>query len=176
MNPSWRIRGAAPSDAAAIAELHAESWRLTYRGILPDAYLDGPVGAERLRLWTERLALTQSQRPFTAVAECDRPVGFVCVLRQDDPQWGLCLDNLHVLPAFRSHGLGRVLFAEALKWTVKTAPGRPLYLWVFEANRRAAEFYERLGGRAVESCLHEAVAGLSAVSVRYVWRNPAHLI
>ena len=176
MNPAWRIRDAVPADAAVIAELHAENWRLTYRGILPDAYLDGPVGTERFQLWTERLALPQSQRPFTAVAECDRPVGFVCVLRENDPQWGLCLDNLHVLPAFRSQGLGRVLFAEAAKWTIRTAPGLPLYLWVFEANRRAAEFYERLGGRAVETCIHEAAAGMAAVSVRYVWRNPAHLI
>jgi hypothetical protein len=49
-------RPATEADTAAIAELHAESWRLHYRGSFPDAFLDGDVGAERLAEWTERLA------------------------------------------------------------------------------------------------------------------------
>ena len=172
MNPSFRIRYAVPGDADAIAHLHAESWRLTYRGILPDAYLDGPIAAERRRLWTDRLTLPDPSRPFVALAERDALAGFVCVLREEDPPWGLCLDNLHVLPAFRSQGLGRALFAEAVRWTMRHGPGRPLHLWVFETNPQAAEFYERLGGKPVERCVKEAVAGMPAMSVRYVWQHP----
>ena len=171
MTPFIRIRPATAADAAAIARLHAESWRLTYRGILPDAYLDGPIAEERLGLWTARLALPAAQRPFVLVAESAELAGFVCVLRNADAGWGLCLDNLHVLPRFRSKGLGRRLFAEAVRWAVATAPGKPLHLWVFEANRDAARFYERLGGEAVETCIKEAVAGMPARSVRYAWRD-----
>jgi GNAT superfamily N-acetyltransferase len=171
MNAAFRIRAAAPADAGAIAGLHAESWRLTYRGILPDAYLDGPVAAERLRLWTHRLALPEPVRPFVALAECDVPAGFVCVLPEEDPAWGLCLDNLHVLPAFRSQGLGRALMAEAARWAAATAPGRPLHLWVFAANRSAIAFYERLGAEAVERRIKAAIPDMAAPSVRYVWRD-----
>jgi GNAT superfamily N-acetyltransferase len=171
MNPAIRIREATAADAEAIARLHAESWRLTYRGILPDAYLDGPIAEERLGLWTARLALTAAQRPFVHVAESAELAGFVCVLRDEDPVWGLCLDNLHVLPRFRSRGLGRRLFAEAVRWAVAAAPGEPLHLWVFDANRDAARFYEGLGGEVVERCVKEAVAGMPAPSIRYAWRD-----
>lgn len=176
MTPPVRIRPATAADAAAIARLHAESWRLTYRGILPDAYLEGPIAQERLGLWTERLSLPEAQRPFVHLAESAQLSGFVCVLRSADPEWGLCLDNLHVLPPFRSRGLGRRLFAEAVRWAVAAAPGEPLHLWVFEANRDAARFYEGLGGEAVERCVKEAVAGMPAPSIRYAWHDLAFLL
>jgi hypothetical protein len=34
-----RIREATIADVAAIAKVHAESWRTTYKGLLPDDYL-----------------------------------------------------------------------------------------------------------------------------------------
>jgi GNAT superfamily N-acetyltransferase len=172
MNAAVVIRPAQPEDAAAVARVHAESWRITYRGILPDAYLDGPVYAERLQLWTDRLALPDAQRPFVRLAEADAPAGFVCVLRDDHPRWGLCLDNLHVLPAFRSLGIGRALMAEAARWAVVTAPGRPLHLWVFAANRAAIDFYECLGAEPVEHRIKAPVAGMTAPSIRYCWDDP----
>jgi hypothetical protein len=48
-------RPANPSDAEAIASLHARSWRENYRGALHDAFLDGDLREERLRVWHERL-------------------------------------------------------------------------------------------------------------------------
>lgn len=49
------FRLAAATDAAAIADLHAQSWRRHYRGAYSDAFLDGDVAADRLAAWTERL-------------------------------------------------------------------------------------------------------------------------
>jgi excinuclease ABC subunit A len=45
-------RAATPHDIEAIARLHADSWRRHYHGALPDAYLDGDLVAERLRVDT----------------------------------------------------------------------------------------------------------------------------
>jgi len=33
-------------------------------------------------------------------------VGFACMMLDKDPQWGACLDNLHVMPGWRSRGDG----------------------------------------------------------------------
>ena len=49
-------------DAAAIATLHAESWRTAYRGLVPDAFLDGPVVEDRMHLWRKRLNGLASNR------------------------------------------------------------------------------------------------------------------
>jgi hypothetical protein len=34
------LRPATVADAAAISHIHVESWRTTYRGVVPDAFLD----------------------------------------------------------------------------------------------------------------------------------------
>jgi len=34
------IRRATPADARAIAQVRVDAWRVTYRGMIPDAYLD----------------------------------------------------------------------------------------------------------------------------------------
>ncbi len=50
------IRVAHPDDADALAAAHIEGWRVGYRGLLPDEFLDAPDFAaqrlERWRLWT----------------------------------------------------------------------------------------------------------------------------
>jgi hypothetical protein len=49
-------RSAEPSDVDAIASLHTRSWRENYRGAFSDAFLDGELPEERLRVWRARLA------------------------------------------------------------------------------------------------------------------------
>ena len=45
------IRPAALEDAPAVGSLHARSWKVAYRGILPDVLLDGITE----EAWIERL-------------------------------------------------------------------------------------------------------------------------
>ena len=49
-------RPATVTDADRIAALHARSWQETYRGIMPDEFLDNEVENERLAVWQERFA------------------------------------------------------------------------------------------------------------------------
>jgi hypothetical protein len=35
------LRRAEPADAMEVARVHVRSWQVAYRGLLPDAYLDG---------------------------------------------------------------------------------------------------------------------------------------
>ncbi|HEV7706783.1 MAG TPA: GNAT family N-acetyltransferase [Asanoa sp.] len=62
------FRPALTSDAAAVAALHADSWRRYYRGAYADAYLDGDIDADRLAVWSARLAAADPRR-VTIVAE-----------------------------------------------------------------------------------------------------------
>ena len=41
------LRPAEPVDAMAVARVHVRSWQVGYRGLLPDAYLDGLRAEER---------------------------------------------------------------------------------------------------------------------------------
>ena len=169
---SLTYRQATSADAEAIASLHTVNWREAYRGILPDAYLDGPIVGERLDLWRSRFASPGADRHFVLLAESEGDlVGFVCVLLDEEPQWGACLDNLHVLPGWRSRGIGRELFGRAARWSMSTEPGWGLHLWVLEANLGARRFYEALDGEIVERRHKNVAVGVTVPAVRYLWHE-----
>jgi hypothetical protein len=49
------VRAATEQDAGAISHVHVQSWRTTYTGVVPEAYLDGLNETERVPLWREWL-------------------------------------------------------------------------------------------------------------------------
>jgi len=166
------FRLATLADSQRIASLHTVSWRDAYRGILPDAYLEGPIVDERATHWQSRLSSPGTHRRYVLLAEAEGTlVAFVCVLLDEEPLWGACLDNLHVLPGLQGLGLGRRLFSKAAQWVMSNEPGWPIHLWVFEANDGARRFYDALSGEVVEYGLKRAPGGADIPSLRYVWRD-----
>ena len=59
--PGLTYRVATLADAGVVADLHADSWRRHYRGAYADSFLDGDVVADRLQVWSERLANPQAK-------------------------------------------------------------------------------------------------------------------
>ena len=170
------FRDATLADGDAIAELHTASWRRFYRGILPDVYLDGPVPEERRRVWTDRLSNTRQDRQRVHIAlDGSIPVGFTCVLADEEPEPGILLDNLHVLESHQGLGIGRQLFRKSVHWANQLEPGRPMHLWVFEANRQAMQFYNALRGKMVDRQL-KRIAGVDVPSVCYVWEDLGKMV
>ncbi len=169
------LRTALPSDAAAVATLHAESWRATYRGMFSDDYLDGDIVEERTAIWSQRLqAPADNQLVLLAVDEDDL-LGFVCAYGNDDRSWGTLVDNLHVRGDQQGRGLGRLLLGEAAAWSQRLYPAVGLYLWVLEGNTRARRFYESLGARHEDSETTESPGG-TVTGLRYVWPDIDSLV
>lgn len=170
------IRAAEPADADAIAALHADSWRRSYRGMMPDVYLDGDVLDDRRRVWRERFAAPRPDQRAWLVVDQAGAAGFVCLFGDGDPVLGAYVDNLHVRHDQQGGGLGAALLRRAAAWTLAERPGSGLYLLAKEANGPARGFYRRLG--AVEDA-REVVAdpgGGSGPAVRCVWPDPARLL
>jgi GNAT superfamily N-acetyltransferase len=139
---------------------------------LSDAYLDDEIAEERKRLWRAHFLAPGIDRRYVLLVEINKKlVGFVCVLLDEEPAWGACLDNLHIRPEHRSQGLGRQLFAKSTKWVMSKEPGWPIHLWVFEANHPARRFYERFSGEVVERNIKEMPGGAQVPSLRYVWHD-----
>lgn len=133
-----KLRAATPLDREAIAAVQAESWRTTYREMLPDAYLDDKVEAELIRHWANVEILPKD---VVLVAEDDQIVGFIAIWCDPDP----FIDNLHILPNRQSKGTGRKLMYAAAE-ELQRLGYTTAYLWVLENNLRAIRFYESLGG------------------------------
>ncbi|MBW4635023.1 MAG: hypothetical protein KME30_24920 [Iphinoe sp. HA4291-MV1] len=73
------VREARLDDALAIALVHVDTWRSTYRGIVPDDYLASLSYEKRESLWVHILSTAKESHPFTYVAEDEvgQIVGFV---------------------------------------------------------------------------------------------------
>lgn len=175
-----RFRTGGPDDAGAVALLHADSWRRTYRGVYADSYLDDDLAAERTAVWSARLAAPGDS--LTLLAEDGTgPVGFVHVVFGDDPHWGSLVDNLHVAHERRRRGIGEALLTRAAEAVAARAPGGPLYLWVHARNTSAQGFYAALGGRNVETAPVPPPGGRperlhgTAEKYRFAWPDAAAL-
>jgi GNAT superfamily N-acetyltransferase len=168
----FMLRRARAADEAAVARLHADSWRATYRGVLRDAFLDGPVDADRRDLWRTRF--TELDRPdqLLLVKEEGAEIqGFACAFFAADPEWGTLLDNLHVLPGLKGRGLGRGLML-AVAEHIRSLEHPPLlHLWVYEGNLNARSFYEAMGGVRTACVTELAPDGAQVNALRYAWQD-----
>lgn len=169
------LRRAGAQDWAAVAAIHAASWRSAYRGIYPDSYLDQEAPEERRVFWRSALAEMDAEVDAVFLAEDDgEPVGFACLLSEAEAA-GPLLDNLHVLPDRKGGGIGRRLIAAAAAWLAAKEPGAALQLGVWKDNVAARGFYARLGGREVGEHVLATPGGGTARQVRVRWEKASDL-
>jgi GNAT superfamily N-acetyltransferase len=171
------FRRAQSADAPAIATLHALSWRTTYRGILRDEFLDGPLLENRLNLWGSRLKDAARKDQLIMVGERAGDIqAFACAFLDADPDWGTLLDNLHVVPNLKGGGLGRKLMSQVAEWVLQQESSPRLHLWAYADNTAARHFYERLGGMNTAFVAEDAPDGTTINAVRYSWRDVTSLV
>lgn len=163
-----RIRKARRRDLAAIARLHALSWRDSYRWLLPDDYLENEVDQELQRHWTET-PIESDDLVLVAEGQNGRILGFIAVWCRPEP----FIDNLHVAPDGRSQGLGTRLMVAAARCLLERGKST-VFLSVFEDNRRAVAFYERLGGKRTDRMI-KPVFGNDVLQVKFEWADLAEL-
>ena len=171
-----QYRLARVTDAAAIAKLHVESWRVAYRGMFPDDFLDNEAADDRAKVWRERFADPDLEKTtITILAESSGELmGFAHSIIDEDATSGTLLDNLHVRRTEHRSGIGTRLMVETAE-RLATLGRSTLYLWVLEDNDGARAFYRALGG---EECGRGSVAdgpsnpSLPAVpSLRICWQE-----
>lgn len=171
------IRLAKSTDLKAIASLHATNWRLAYRGMLSDHYLDVELDHDRLTDWQQRFAEPPPQQ-YVVVAEDNHGelIGFACAYGQYDPDVGTLVENLHAHPAHRNTGIGKALLAHMASWSTTHFPGDAMHLWVLSANLPAIGFYQRMGAVADKSAIWDAPGGSRVPEMRFTWTRPDILV
>lgn len=171
-----RLRQAESTDYVAIAKLHADNWKLHYRGILSDNYLDNEADYERLNTWHQRLLSPAVNQFVTVATSADIVVGFCCVYLDHDPSFGSLIDNLHVSFDRLKSGIGKRLVKEAAKYISDHAKNKKMYLWVYESNLNARLAYEKLGGVNFETVEKESNDGIIARACRIIWADASGLL
>jgi len=133
------IRPALPSDAAGLATL-ANALDCDQGG-------DGKVHSEATVL-RAAFAAEPAVR-FVVATQAAEPVGYAMFARfysSDTAETGSYLNDLYVIPALRSAGIGRRLITAVAAATAE-AGGSFIWTGVYSANTRARAFYAALGAR-----------------------------
>lgn len=143
------IRPATQTDLADIAGVLVDGWRTTFRGRLPDAFLDS-LSCEQQEVRHRRIMQTPGTVYFVAVEPADGGiVGFANggATRDEGFAQPAELYALYVRQPYQRRGIGQALFrsvADSLRQAGKSA----MLVWVL-ADNPCRPFYQRLGGREI---------------------------
>jgi ribosomal protein S18 acetylase RimI-like enzyme len=165
------IRRAGDDDARGLAEVHIETWRAAYRGMIPAAYLASLSVAAREGTWRERFrVLPADRRPWVATDK-DEIVGFVVAGPEhlDDDTVNTDMGEVYAInvsPGCWSRGVGRNLLARAER-DLREHGYPAAILWCLADNFRARAFYERHGWQFEGTTKTREFGGTDVEEVRY---------
>lgn len=171
------IRAADPTDAAAIARVHVDSWRIAYRGLVPDEYLANLSHEDSEDTWRRILGERDGKCLFVADVDAAGVVAFALGgpgRSRDpvDPAYQGELWGMHILEEYRRRGLGRALAREVVRWLAAKGM-HSMFVW-FLQDAPARLFYEALGGRLLRVTQIE-IGGARLNYVAYGWLDTRSL-
>lgn len=170
------LRLAQLADAQRIAEIHVQSWRETYKGIMPNDLLAEQSVESRAQMWTYILQKQAKSARVIVVEQTDGAiVGFAACGEQRSqslPYPGEFY-AVYVLKAAQRQGYGRDLMIDMSEHLVKKKLDSAA-LWVVRENLPARKFYESIGGDVVAE-REDKRPSVTLVEVAYAWDNlPIH--
>ncbi len=169
------IREANLADVSAIAKVHVNTWRTTYRKIMPEDFLANLSYEKRETGWIQILSNT-AQDNFTYVAEdVEQIVGFANggLERTGDPVYKGELNAIYILEKYQRQGIGHN-FVSIVAARLVQAGISSMLVWVL-ADNPACRFYENLGGQKVKEKQMDR-GGVQLVEVAYGWTDTRSLI
>jgi GNAT superfamily N-acetyltransferase len=165
------IREARPEDAPAIARVHVDSWRSTYKGLVPDEHLAALSCERREQGWRD--ALSNPAHPsfvYVAEDEAGSVVGFASggPEREGNPDYKGELYAIYLFDRSQRRGFGRQL-TQAVARRLLNAGISSMLVWVLAGNPGRA-FYEALGGQYLfEKKI--TIGEKELVEVAYGWQD-----
>lgn len=163
----YKIRYADIEDARILGEIHSQSWKVAYKGIVPDEILNN-ITIEKRQKYFEK-ALTEGWEEDAIIFMDNKAVGLICIgkCRDEDKEdssgeiWGI-----YLLPEYWNMGIG----SELINWGLGELKKRnydKAILWVLEDNLNARKFYEKIGFEH-DGTVKEISIGKTLNEYRYV--------
>jgi ribosomal protein S18 acetylase RimI-like enzyme len=169
------ILPAGPADAEELARVHVRSWRESYRGMLPEAYLARMSEADFSRRFRRALTFPGPNEATLAAATRDGLLGYVQAGPSRAGVEGEAeVATLYLLREAQGLGLGKRLLVGAAR--AMAAQGAcSLMLTVLQDNVRARGFYEHLGGAPDPPRPERGPGGTLLNEVAYRWPDISKL-
>ncbi|WP_175484818.1 GNAT family N-acetyltransferase [Jannaschia pohangensis] len=143
------IRTGRPDEADALAKLHVDVWRATYRDYASAEAFKMLDEAKRLPYWQDALL---DKRPCAGVFVAEQDASLLGVVSYGPSQHESFagrteIKHLYVAELARGLGVGRLLLKAVLDDESAARPG--LALAVVRQNNSARRFYKKMGGAEI---------------------------
>jgi GNAT superfamily N-acetyltransferase len=165
------IREAHVNDAMAIARVQVDTWRTTYAGIVPAAYLSSLSYEHQGRMWKHFVStLNDAANIYVAETSTGAVIGFAHggPERNGAEDYRGELYALYLQAAYQRQGLGRQLTGAVVEGLLRHGLSSML-VWVLASNSCRA-FYEALGGQYVRQ-QEITIGGARLREVAYGWSD-----
>lgn len=138
------------ADKECIAKVHVDSWRTTYKGIIPDAFLANLSYEQFTAIWDENL---KREDNFIIVVENEEGeiVGFADSWKRASniEENAIDLTSIYLLETYQGKGLGKLLLKE-LFTHYKDRGYTKVFVEILEDNK-TRYFYEYYGAEFVKT-------------------------
>lgn len=163
------IRTATSGDENQLAQVHIQSWQETYKGLVPQEYLDQlPSEIEdRIKMW--KSILVNPQRWAWVAENSQGIVGFALFgpPRDPDKEGFIELGAIYLLASEKGKGIGFSLLSAGFN-KMKDLGYRRSYCWVLE-NNPTIKFYERSGASYTGQVKKDEIGGRKLNELTYQW-------
>ena len=134
------IRQASDEDLESIASVCADGWLETYRGLVPDDFLDRSLTDYLYTKYQEKLHSTTPGQYSFVLEEGEKILGFAQIDLDENEKTGSLLDSLYVTREARGSGVGTQLLSKTAQLVITEASSARLYLLVLQASDKAQRF------------------------------------
>jgi ribosomal protein S18 acetylase RimI-like enzyme len=167
--PNIGYREATVSDCVAIAQVHVQSWKQSFAGIVPQAFLDNMSVEKRAKAFESRFSEV-SYKMYVAEAAGHSVVGFADFgePREKIGNYEGELYAIYLLVEFQRKGIGAQLFNQGVEFLIRSGKSS-MYLLALEVSPYKS-FYEKMGGQVIGRKRIE-IEGVMYDELVYGWKN-----
>ncbi|MBD8070535.1 GNAT family N-acetyltransferase [Bacillus sp. PS06] len=171
-----KIRHAVLSDSEGIARVQVESWLTTYKGIVPDAYLNSLQVQDKQKVWTRILEQGfETSCAYVAVNESNEIIGFANggKERSGKYEYDAELYAIYLLKEYQGMGIGKKL-VNRLCNNLYEKGYQSMLVWFLKDNP-SRKFYESMNPELVGTATI-FISGVELEEQSYGWRDMKALI
>lgn len=163
------IRKATLSDSKGIAKVHVDSWKSTYKNIIPNEFLEKLSYDQRIDLWNRNIS-KEGNYVFVAVNNEREIVGFADCGKRDSNNVDHSGDliSIYLLEEYHGTGVGKQLLKQLFLQFEELEFNR-VFVEVLEDNK-TRYFYENYGAKLLKS-EKTIIAGAELNLLIYEWNN-----
>ncbi|KAA0956417.1 GNAT family N-acetyltransferase [Planococcus sp. ANT_H30] len=163
------IRKAEQKDASAIAKVHVDSWRTTYKEIMSSDFLNGLSYEKRIELWEENL-LEKENHKIVAETSDGIIVGFGTAAKRksNTVERSGDLTSIYLFEDYQGQGIGKMLLKDLFLF-FKHLDYERVFVEVLEDNKTRF-FYEYYGAKLIDT-VQLKIGGTVLNELIYEWEN-----